>query len=64
MNIGRRALGFGLLTAALVLATACGRYGPARRAPEYRDGGSKTTEATSTIGRGSEPADEAGEEEE
>ena len=47
-----------LLAFALFAGVGCGRYGPPDRAPEYRDDGSRVTEATSAMGRGSERADE------
>ena len=49
--------------AALILGSGCGRYGPPLRAPEYRAEGRTVTEATSAMGRGSERADEADEDE-
>ena len=48
----------GLVGAALILGSGCGRYGPPQRAPEYRDEGRTVTEATSAMGRSSERADE------
>ena len=63
-RLGRavRALALACIVAALP-ALACGRYGPPERAPEYREDGRSVTEATSAMGRGSERADESGEDE-
>jgi hypothetical protein len=52
-----------LVGATLIFTIGCGRYGPPNRAPEYRDEGRTVTEATSAMGRGSERADETGEDE-
>ena len=56
------ALALGL--AMLVPTAGCGRYGPPERAPEFREEGSRVTPATSAMGRGSERADEASEDDE
>jgi hypothetical protein len=61
---GRFRFAGALLGFVLVAAAGCGRYGPPERAPEYRDEGRRVTEATSAMGRGSERADESGEDEE